>query len=50
MLDMCVLWVEVASYFWPNVCSEWLQVLSGRVMCGGGMCICGSLSEGVIYN
>ena len=32
MLDRCVLWLEVASYVWPDVCSEWLQVLSRRVL------------------
>ena len=40
--------VGVASYVWSNVCSEWLQVVSGRVLGGGSMCICGSVSEGVI--
>ena len=44
---MCVPWLEVTSYLRPNVCPEWLQVVSGRVLCGGSMCICGSLSEGV---
>ena len=48
MLEMCVLWFEVASYVWTNVCSEWLQLVSGRVLCGGSMCICGSVSEGVL--
>ena len=48
VLDMCVLWLEVAYCVWSNVCSEWLQVVSGLVLCGGSMCICGSLCEGVI--
>ena len=47
VLDKSVLWLEVASYVWPNVRSEWLQVVSGRVLCGGSMCICGSVCEGV---
>ena len=46
MLGMCVPWLEVLSYVWPSVCSEWLQVVSGRILCGGSMCICGSVSEG----
>jgi len=50
MLEMCVLWLEVASYMWPNLCSEWLQVVSEEVLSGGSMCICGSVSEGVILN
>ena len=29
VLEKCVLWLEVASYVWPNVCSEWLQAVSG---------------------
>jgi len=48
MSEMCVAWLEVASYVWPNVCSEWLQVVSGQVLSGGSMCICGSVSVGVI--
>jgi len=48
VLEMCVPWLEVASYVWPNVCSEWLQVVSGWVLSGGSMCIFGSVSEGVI--
>jgi len=36
VLDRCVLCLDVASYVWPNVCSEWLQVVSGRVLCEGG--------------
>jgi len=41
---MCVAWLGVASYVWTNVCSERLQVVSGRVLCGGSTCICGSVS------
>jgi len=48
VLDRCVLWLEVASYVWLNVCSEWLQEVSGWVLCGGVMCICVSLSEGIL--
>jgi len=35
LLEMCVLWLEVANYVWTDVCSEWLwlQVVSG----GGGV-------------
>jgi hypothetical protein len=33
---------------WPNIFSEFLQVVYGRVMCECGMCIFGSLSEGFI--
>ena len=33
MLEMCVLLLEVASYVWTNACSEWLQVVSGGVLC-----------------
>ena len=40
----------VASYVWPNVCLEWLQVVSGQVLYGGNMCICGSVGEGVFIN
>ena len=29
--------VGSSSYVWPNVRSEWLQVVSGRVLCGGSM-------------
>jgi len=47
VLDRCVLWLEVASYVWPDVCSEWLQVVSGLVLCGGVMCICGSVIGGL---
>ena len=32
VLEMCVLWLEVASYVWTNVCSEWLQAVSGGVL------------------
>jgi len=46
VLEMCVLWLEVASHVWSNVCSEWLQVVSGG-LCGGSMCVCGSVSEGL---
>ena len=46
---VCVLWLEVASCVWPGVCSEWLQVVSGRVLCGGGMCMCGSVSGGGLF-
>jgi hypothetical protein len=28
VLEMCMLWLEVASYVWTDVCSEWLQVVS----------------------
>jgi len=49
VLEMCVLWLEVASYVWTNVRSEWLQVVSGRALCGYNMCICGSVSEGVLF-
>ena len=45
VLEMCVPWLEVASYVWLNVCSEWLQVVNGWVL-SGGMYICGSVSEG----
>jgi len=24
VLDSCVLWLEVASYVWSEVCAEWL--------------------------
>jgi len=48
MLEMYVPWLEFASYVWPNACSEWLQVVSGQVLSGGSMCICGSVGEGVI--
>ena len=50
MLDMCVLWLEVAYCVWSNVCSEWLYVVSGLVLCGGSMYICGSVCEGVVQN
>ena len=46
---MCVPWLAVIGYVWFNVCSEWLQVVSGRELCGGGMCICWSVSEGVLF-
>ena len=36
-----------SGYVWPNVRSEWLQVVSGRVHCGGSMCICESVCERV---
>ena len=48
MLDRCVLWLEVPRYVLSNIYWEWLQVASGRVLCVGGMYICGSLSDGVI--
>ena len=47
MSEMCVAWLEVESYVWPNVCLEWLQVVSGQVLSGGSMYICGSMSEWV---
>ena len=50
MLGMCVPWLGVARYVCTNVCSGLLQVVSGRVLCGGSMCICGPVSEGVYYN
>ena len=50
VLDRSVLCLDVSSYVWSNICSEWLQVVSGRVLCGGSKCICGSLSKGFIYN
>ena len=34
MLGMSVTWLEVTRYVWPNVCSEWLQVVNGWVLCG----------------
>ena len=40
--------LEFASYLRPTVCSELLQVLSGRVLGGGDMGLCVSLSEAVI--
>ena len=49
VLEMCVLWLEVASYVWTYVCSEWLHVVSGRVLCVGSMCICRCVSEGVLF-
>jgi len=49
VLEMCVLWLEVASYMWPSVCSEWLQVVNWRVVCGGSMCMCGSVREGGLF-
>jgi len=29
MLEMCVKWLAFVGYVWFNVCSEWLQVVSG---------------------
>jgi len=37
MLEMCVPWLAVIGYPWFNVCSEWLQMVGGRVLCGGIM-------------
>jgi len=34
VLESCVLCLEVASYVWPDVCSELLQMVSGLVLCG----------------
>jgi hypothetical protein len=48
VLDTCVLWLEVAYCVRSNVCSECLQVVSERVLCGGCMCISGSVCEGVV--
>jgi len=49
VLEMCVPSLGVASYVLTNVCSEWLQVVSGRELRGGSMCICVSVSEGVLF-
>ena len=49
MLELCVPCLEVASYVRTDVCSEWLQVVGGRVLCGSSMCVCGSVSEGVLF-
>jgi len=46
MLEMCVLWLAFIGYIWFNVCSEWLQVVGGLVLCGGSMWLYGSVSEG----
>jgi len=49
VLEICVLWLEVASYVWTNVRSEWLKVVRGWALCGGSVCICGSVSEWVLF-
>jgi hypothetical protein len=37
MLETCVPWLAVIGYVWFNVRSEWLQVVGGRLLCGGSM-------------
>jgi len=37
MLEMCVPLLAVIGYVWFNVCSEWLQVVGGQVLCGGSI-------------
>jgi len=49
VLEMCVPWLGVASYVWTDVCSERLQMMSGLVLCGGSMCMCGPVSMVVLF-
>ena len=37
-----------SKYVWPNYRPKLLQLLSGRVLGVGNMCLSGSLSEGVL--
>jgi len=37
MFEMCVPWLAVVGYVWFSLCSELLQVMGGRVLCGGSM-------------
>ena len=49
VVEVCVPRFVVASYVWPNICSEWLQVVSGQVLYGGSTCICRSVGEGFFF-